>query len=108
MLSYRGFLFFWVAVLGLFVIIAKMRQREAADLGLYASRINGDRLVYDARKLCSNRISAAFHSSDVGTNDHLTVHFVWRNDGLLVYHAFCILRTLMSHKNSHQRLKWSL
>ena len=37
--SYRGLLLFWVAVLGLFIIIAKIRQREAADLSLYASAL---------------------------------------------------------------------
>jgi hypothetical protein len=37
--SYRRLLLFWVAVLGLFIIIVKIRQREAADLGLYASAL---------------------------------------------------------------------
>ena len=38
-MSYRRLLLFWVAVLGLFIIIVKIRQREAADLGLYASAL---------------------------------------------------------------------
>ena len=84
-LSYRALLFFWVIDLALFAVIAQDAQATGLPESLrMLPRLTVVAIIRDARELRSCRLPAALHASDVGTDDRLTVHSIWRNDANFV------------------------
>jgi len=82
--SYSAFLFSWCVNLALLVVLAKMRKEEVAAVSSYAVALTLS-AIYDARKLRSECIPAALHSSDVGADDCFRDCFVWQNHRTFVF-----------------------
>jgi hypothetical protein len=100
--SYRGFLLFWVAVLGLFIIIAKIRQRQPADLGLYASALT----VIGLFMVLATCVLTVFQPRFTLPMWELTIISLFILLGRIMESLPSLLRsTLMSHKQFTSALK---
>ena len=100
--SYRGLLLFWVAILGLFILIAKIRQREAADLGLYASALT----VIGLFMMLASCVLTVFQPRFTLPMCALTIISLFILLGRMMASLFSTLwPTLMSHKQSTSALK---
>ena len=103
--SYRGFLLFWFAVLGLFIIIAKVRQGQPADLGLYASALT----VIGLFMVLATCVLTVFQPRFTLPMWELTIISLFILLGRIMESLPSLLRsTLMSHKQFTSALKWTL